>query len=151
MVQARQRRPSHRERNEVAAEAGGGGAGGGSQEPLRRAAAAAGGGAAEGESAAAADAGMEGPIASAESERMTAVADYEASMGGLGAVEARSQRLGPEITFEPAAGGRQDAATREAAIDQVRAFMARAAARSPAPSPSRASRCPDAWAGWPRP
>ena len=72
---------------------------------------------------------MEGPIASAESERMTAVADYEASMGGLGAVEARSQRLGQEITFEPAAGGPQDAATREAAVEQVRAFMSGALAQ----------------------
>ena len=91
----------------VAAEAGGGGAGGGAPGASAADGGGGGGGAAEAEGAAAADAGMEGPIASAESERMTAVADYEVSMGGLGAVEARSQRLGQEITFEPAAGGPQ--------------------------------------------
>jgi Domain of unknown function (DUF4157) len=114
----------------VAAEAGGGGAGGG---PPGASAAdgggGGGGGAAEAESAAAADASMEAPIGSAESERMTAIADYEASMGGLGAVEARSQGLGQEITFEPAAGGPQDAAAREAAVEQVRAFMSGALAQ----------------------
>ena len=113
----------------MAAEAGGGGAGGEAPGASAADGGGGGGGAAETEGAAAADAGMEGPIASAESERMTAVADYEASMGGLGAVEARSQRLGQEITFEPAAGGPQDAATREAAVEQVRAFMSGAVAQ----------------------
>ncbi|HEX5867895.1 MAG TPA: DUF4157 domain-containing protein, partial [Beijerinckiaceae bacterium] len=109
----------------VAAEAGGGGGTGGGAPGASAAdgGGGGGGGAAEAEGTAAADTGMEGPIASAESERMTAVADYEASMAGLGAVDTRSQRLGQEITFEPGAGRPQDAVTREAAVEQVRAFM----------------------------
>ena len=106
----------------VAAEAGGGAAGGGA--PGESAAdGGGGGGGAEAGGAGAADTGMEGAIGSAESERATAVADYEASMGGLGAVEARSQQLGQDVTFEPAAGGLQDTVTREAAAKQVRTFM----------------------------
>src|SRR4029450_12778464 len=108
----------------VAAEAGGGGGGGGGPPASGGGAGGeSGGGAAQADGAAGADTGMQGPIAAAESERMTAVADYEASMAGLGAVETGSPSLGQEIRFEPAAGGPQDAATHAAAVEQVRAFM----------------------------
>jgi hypothetical protein len=72
---------------------------------------------------------MEASLASAESERMTAVADYEASLAALGAVESRSPGLEQEIAFEPAAGGLRDAAARQAAVEQVRGFMSGALAQ----------------------
>jgi hypothetical protein len=117
----------------VAAEAAGGGTGGGTPGASGAGAGGGeggvGGGGAESEGAAGADTGMEGPIAAGESGRAAAVADYEASMGVLGAVEARSQSLAGDITFEPAAGGGQDAAAREAAAGQVHAFMSSALAQ----------------------
>lgn len=71
---------------------------------------------------------MEGQIAIATSERDTAVTDYLAAMDGLGEVTARSQSLGPGVTF-PSAEGLQQAEARQAAIDTTRAFMSRATAQ----------------------
>ncbi len=69
---------------------------------------------------------MDGPIASAEGERDTAVTDYLASMDGLGEVLARSQSLASGVTF-PSAEGLEQAKARQTAMAQTRAFMTRAA------------------------
>lgn len=68
---------------------------------------------------------LDAPIASAEGERDAAISDYLASIDGLAGVMARARGLEPGITL-PSAEGRQQAEARQAAIEQTRAFMARA-------------------------
>jgi len=74
------------------------------------------------------DTSMEGPIASAEAERQTAVTDYLRSAAGLGQVLARSERLARSVTF-PEARGPQQVQIRQTAISETQTFMEGAAAQ----------------------
>lgn len=70
------------------------------------------------------DSGMEGPIASAQAARETAVNDYLESNAGLDSVMARSQTLESRVTL-PDAQGPQQVEPREATLSIAQAFMAR--------------------------